>query len=160
MKRILFAPSRTVALGLTTLLFASGFGVFSSNAEKGPPASSSSTLTSSATVDRASVSLGDRVVVTYAARIPAGATLTLDALVTPAPEEGTRPPGGAVLEFENPAPPIVTKSDDREISSNGPSRSRCSRLRRARCTVPGPHYTFEESPPRAASSTSVRRIWS
>ena len=67
-------------------------------------------LVSTATV---ASSLGDRVVVTYAARIPAGATLTLDALVTPAPEEGARPPGGAVLEFENPATPTLDEEQDR-----------------------------------------------
>ena len=165
MKRILLAPSRAATLGLTTLLFASGFGVFSLNGEEGLPAgttaasagaspsslskkifsSSSSSLSFSATVDRASVALGDRVVITYAARIPAGATLTLDALVTPAPEEGRRPPGGAVLEFENPAPPVVNKSKTGDFFEWSQSVALFPFAAGA-FTVPGPHYTFEERP--------------
>jgi hypothetical protein len=144
MKRILLAPSRAVALGFTTLLFASGFGVFSLNGEEGPLASSSSTLTFSATVDRASVALGDRVTVTYAARIPAGATLTLDALVSPAPEEGARPPGGAVLEFENPAPPDMKKSKTGDFFEWSQSVAFFPFVAGA-ITVPGPRYSFEES---------------
>jgi hypothetical protein len=170
MKRILFAPSRVVALGLATLLFPSGFGAFSLNGEEGPPAgaadataeaspsslskqssslssslsSSSSTLSFSSTVDRASVALGDRVVVTYAARIPAGASLTLDALVTPAPDEGKRPPGGAVLEYENPAAPTLTKSRTGDFFEWSQSVALFPFAAGA-ITVPGPHYTFEES---------------
>ena len=37
--------------------------------------------------------------------------LTLDALVTPAPDEGARPPGGAVLEFERPGRPTAAEHD-------------------------------------------------
>ncbi|HEX5854654.1 MAG TPA: hypothetical protein VFZ57_03460 [Thermoanaerobaculia bacterium] len=140
MKRILLAPSRTVALGLTTLLFASGFGVFSLNGEEGPPS-----LSFSATVDRASVALGDRVVVTYATRIPAGASLTLDALVTPALEEGKRPPGGAVLEYENPAAPTLTKSTTGDFFEWSQSVALFA-FAAGTVQVPGPHYTFEEKP--------------
>jgi hypothetical protein len=57
--------------------------------------------------DRTSASVGDKIVVTYSARIPVGSKLVLDALVTPEPPEGQRPPGGAVLEFETPKPPII-----------------------------------------------------
>ncbi len=135
MKRILFAPSRTVALGVMTLLFASGFGAFSSKGEEGPKFS--------ATADKTSVSLGDRVVVTYSARIPAGATLTLDALVTPAAEEGARPPGGAVLEFENPAPPVVKKSKDGDFFEWSQTIGLFP-FAAGEIAVPGPHYLFEE----------------
>lgn len=139
MKRILLAPSLIVALGVSGGLLAQGRGGFSS----------SSSLSFSATVDGASVALGDRVVVTYAARIPAGATLTLDALVTPAPEGGKRPPGGAVLEFENPTPPTVTRAK----TGNGTAdflewRQTVALFPFAAGTVQvlGPHYTFEEKP--------------
>jgi len=125
-------------LGLTTLLLASGFGAFSSNGEEGPLSPSFS-----ATVDRASVSLGDRVVVTYAAKLPAGATLTLDALVTPAPGEGARPPGGAVLEFETPAPPVLTKSKTGDFFEWSQTVALFPFAAGA-VAVPGPHYTFEE----------------
>ncbi len=98
----------------------------------------------SATVDRAAVSLGDRVVVTYTAKLPAGTTLTLDALVTPAPEEGKRPPGGAVLEFENPAPPTLTKSKTGDSFEWSQSVALFP-FAAGEITVPGPHYLFEES---------------
>ncbi|MFI5119235.1 MAG: hypothetical protein ACHQM4_02430 [Thermoanaerobaculia bacterium] len=80
---------------------------------------------------------------TYAARIPAGATLTLDALVTPAPEEGVRPPGGAVLDFEDPAPPVVKKSTTGDFFEWSQSVTLFPFAAGA-ITVPGPHYTFEE----------------
>jgi hypothetical protein len=165
-KKILLAPSLCVALFFSCRLFGSPLADFSSKVNDTPPAdaagagapaspsslskkvfsssSSSSSLSFSATVDRASVALGDRVVVTYAARIPAGATLTLDALVTPAPEAGKRPPGGAVLEYENPAPPAVKKSNTGDFFEWSQSVALFPFAAGA-ITVPGPHYTFEES---------------
>ena len=122
---------------LATFLFVSGFVAFSLIGEEGP--------VFSATVDRTSVSIGDRVVVTYAARIPAGATLTLDTLVTPAPEEGARPPGGAILEFENPPPPTVTKSKTGDFFEWSQSVALFP-FAAGTVLVPGPHYTFEENP--------------
>ena len=115
-----------------------------SSPSKKSSSSSSSSFSFSATADRTSVSLGDRVVVTYAARIPAGATLALDALVTPAAEEGARPPGGAVLEFENPAPPVVKKSKDGDFFEWSQSVALFP-FAAGTVRVPGPHYTFEES---------------
>ena len=126
-------------LGLTTLLFASGFGAFSSKGKEAPPSPSFS-----ATADRTSVSLGDRVVVTFAARIPAGATLALDALVTPAPEDGARPPGGAVLEFESPAAPTLTKSKTGDFFEWSQTVALFP-FAAGTVRVPGPHYTFEET---------------
>ena len=129
MKRILLAPSLIVVLGVSGGLLAQ---------------ESSSSFQFSATVDRASVSLGDRVVVTYAARIPAGASLTLDALVTPAPEEGARPPGGAILEFENPATPTLTKSKTGDFFEWSQTIALFPFAAGA-ISVPGPHFTFEEA---------------
>lgn len=163
MKEILLAPSRTAALGLASLLLAAGFGIFSLKGDEPRTATAAAASQSragtsggfsskvkespqfSATADRSSVAVGDRVVVTYAARLPAGATLTLDALVTPAPAEGARPPGGAVLEFENPSPPTVAKSatgdffEWKQAVALFPFQAGTVR-------VPGPHYSFEESP--------------
>ena len=136
MKRVLFAPSHRAALGAATLLLASGFGAFSLKGEEGP--------IFSATVDRASVSLGDRVAVTYTAKLPASATLTLDSLVTPAPEEGKRPPGGAILEYESPGVPTVTKSKTGDFFEWSQSVALFP-FAAGEITVPGPHYTFEES---------------
>jgi hypothetical protein len=155
MKRNFFAPPRTVALGAATLLLAAGFGAFSSNGQEPPPAgaagsaveapdsSPSKKIFSSAVADRTTVSIGDRVLVTYTARIPPGATLTLDALVTPAPDEGARPSGGAVLEFENPPAPAITKSK----TGNFFEWSQTVALfpfAAGTVRVPGPHYTFED----------------
>jgi hypothetical protein len=112
-------------------------------------------LAMTATADKTNVSIGDRVVVTYTARIPAGATLTLDALVTPAPEEGQRPPGGAVLEFEVPDKPTLTKSTTgdffewRQAVALFPFTAGTVR-------VPGPHYTFKENPDPSSSPVDVR----
>ena len=118
-----------------------------SSPSKQSSSSSSSSLSLpdfSATVDRASVSLGDRVVVTYSARLPAGATLALDALVTPAPEEGKRPPGGAILEFESPAAPTVKKSKTGDFFEWSQSVALFP-FAAGTVAVPGPHYTFEDS---------------
>ena len=131
MKRILFAPVLALLLGVSSTLTA-----------QAPPAISSK-------VDGpTSVAIGDRVVVTYAAHIPAGVSLTLDALVTPAPEEGKRPPGGAVLEFENPSAPTLTKPKTGDGSGDFFEWSQSVALfpfAAGTVRVPGPHYTFEES---------------
>ncbi|MDL2718444.1 MAG: hypothetical protein PT977_11875 [Acidobacteriota bacterium] len=136
MKRIRLAPSHRAALGAASLLLAAGFGAFSLKGEEGP--------IFSATVDRAAVSLGDRVIVTYSARIPPGASLRLDALVTPAPEEGKRPPGGAVLEYESPGAPVVTKSKTGDFFEWSQTVALFPFVA-GTVEVPGPHYSFKES---------------
>ncbi len=167
MKRSLFAPSRRASLGATTLLRASlgattlllvaGFVAFSSNGQERPPAGAAGADTAappsspskkiflSAVADKTSVSIGDRVLVTYSARIPAGATLQLDSLVTPAPEEGARPPGGTILEFESPAAPTLTKSKTGDFFEWSQTVALFPFLAGA-VRVPGPHYTFEDAP--------------
>lgn len=164
MKKILLAPSRRVALGAATLLLAAGVGAFSSKGDTGQPtgtagafaatppsspsrnsSSSSPPLSFSATADRTSVSVGDRVLVTYTAKLPPGATLTLDSLVTPAPVDGERPAGGSVLEFENPAPPTLAKSPTGNLFEWSQTVALFP-FAAGTVRVPGPHYTFEESP--------------
>ena len=160
MKRILFAPERTRAALTAGLFLVAGFGAFSSNGEEGhPPAGpagagaeapdsspskKSSSLSFSSSADKTSVSIGDRVVVTYAAKLPAGATLVLDSLVTPAPDEGARPAGGAILEFEAPAAPRVEKSKTGDFFEWQQTVALFPFAAGA-VRVPGPHYTFEES---------------
>ncbi len=111
---------------------------------------------SSAVADKTSVSVGDRVVVTYTAKLPAGSTLTLDSLVTPAPEEGARPPGGAILEFENPAAPTLTKSKTGDFFEWS-QRVALFPFVAGSVRVPGPHYSFEEFPS-SSSSSPARRV--
>jgi hypothetical protein len=84
------------------------------------------------------------VLVTYAARIPAGATLTLDALVTPAPADGERPAGGSVLEFENPPAPTLAKSASGDFVDWSQTVALFP-FAAGTVRVPGPRYTFEES---------------
>jgi hypothetical protein len=127
MKKILLAPALAMLLGAPSRLTAQERPILSSKVN-----------------GATSVSVGDRVVVTYGARIPSGATLTLDALVTPAPEGGTRPPGGAVLEFENPATPTLTKSRTGDFFEWSQSVALFP-FSAGTVRVPGPHYTFEES---------------
>jgi hypothetical protein len=95
------------------------------------------------TVDRTEVFVGDRVTVTYSARIPAGSSLTLDALVTPEPPEGARPPGGAVLEFDPPAPAVVEKMAEPSLMLWKQTVTFLPFLA-GTVVVPGPHFTFEE----------------
>jgi hypothetical protein len=151
MRKISLAPSRTRVLKLASFLIAAGLGAFSLNGQERSPAGAAAATAErtslpafSATAEKTAVSLGDRVVVTYAARIPPGATLTLDSLVTPTPEEGKRPPGGAVLEFETPAAPTVTKSKTGEFFEWRQSVALFP-FAAGTVQVPGPHYTFEES---------------
>lgn len=77
------------------------------------PAADSSTAFS-VTLDRAEAALGDRVVASYSARIPAGSKVELEALVTPAPNGPAPPGGGAVLEYEKPLPATVEKTNSKE----------------------------------------------
>jgi hypothetical protein len=127
MRRDLLAPVLALLLGASTGLIAQAPVEFSSKV-MGPE----------------SVSIGDRVLVTYSARIPAGATLTLDSLVTPTPDEGARPSGGAVLEFENPPAPTVTKSKTGDFFEWSQTVALFP-FSAGTVRVPGPHYTFEES---------------
>lgn len=95
-------------------------------------------------VDRTEVSVGDRVTVIYSARIPAGSTLTLDALVTPEPPDGQRPPGGAVLDFEPPKPPVIEKAVAPDGTFLWKQTVSFLPFLPGTVVVPGPHFTFEE----------------
>ena len=127
MKRILLAPALSLLLGASGKLCAQ------------TPVEISSKVNGTT-----AVAIGDRVVVTYSAKLPAGATLSLDSLVTPAPEEGGRPPGGAVLEFEPPARTHAHEEQDRDSFEWSQSVALFP-FAAGTVRVPGPHYTFEES---------------
>jgi len=96
--------------------------------------------------DRTDVAVGDRVTVTYSARIPAGSTLRLEALVTPEPPEGKRPPGGAVLEFDVPPPPVVGKKEAGGDAVSVKQTVTFIPFLAGTVVVPGPHFTLEERP--------------
>ncbi len=97
--------------------------------------------------DRTEVSVGDRVTVTYSTRIPAGSTLTLDALVTPEPPEGERPPGGAVLEFDVPKKPVVETKGERDGTVLWKQTVSFLPFMAGTLVVPGPHFTLVERGP-------------
>lgn len=60
------------------------------------------------TADRTTVAVGERVTVVYSARIPEGAKLKLESLVSPARPEGQSATAGFVLDFE-PVDPVVSE---------------------------------------------------
>jgi hypothetical protein len=90
-------------------------------------------------LDRSEVELGDRVVLTWTAELPAGASVSIESLVTPAPA-GEAPPGGHVLEFETPGP---ERWDKPAAGADGPVRwSRSvafSPFVSGALTIPGAH---------------------
>ena len=60
------------------------------------------------TADRTTAAVGERVTVVYSARIPEGAALKLESLVSPARPEGQPATAGFVLDFE-PVEPLATE---------------------------------------------------
>lgn len=74
-----------------------------------PPATVPSPVVVASAADRTAAAVGEPVTVVYAARIPEGATLKLDALVSPARPEGQSATAGFVLDFEPVAPATVKK---------------------------------------------------
>ncbi len=96
------------------------------------------------TADRTEVSVGDPVTITYSARLPLGSSLRLDALVTPEPPEGGRPPGGTVLEFEPPKPAVIGDAADSEGKVIWKQAVTIIPFLAGTVIVPGPHFSFEE----------------
>ena len=180
MKRILFAPSLIIAAWRFRVAFRTGNRWFFFEGEEDPPAgaagATAAAFPSSSSLSKQSPSSSSSSCPVLRdcrqdVRLPRrpgrrdvrrthsrGATLTLDALVTPAPEGDARPPGGAVLEFENPAAPTLTKSKNGDFLEWSQTVALFPFAAGA-ITVPGPHYTFEESSS-GRGSTSARRIWS
>ncbi len=115
------------------------------------PSSESSLPVFGVSVDRKDVFVGDRVTVTYSARIPAASSLTLDTLVTPEPPEGERPPGGAVLEFFPPSAPVVEPWEGKESTALWKQTVTFLPFLAGTVTVPGPYFTFEEKRPDGTS---------
>ena len=141
-KRFLL-PVQAVCLVLSGPLLAQGQAAGSSKVKE-TTGSGRPEIVFGVQADRTSVSVGDRVVVTYSTRIPAGSTLELDALVTPEPPEGQRPPGGAVLEFETPKPPVVDEKAAADGTVRWTQTVELLPFLPGAVTVPGPHFRLEE----------------
>lgn len=105
------------------------------------PAAKPSPVDFEAAADRTEVSVGDRVVVTYSARIPEGAAIALDALVTPAPGSSAPPGGGSVLDFENPKPATLAKTNEKGVVLWKRSIALAA-FASGDVAVPGPHFTY------------------
>ena len=107
-----------------------------------PPATIPPPIVVTSTADRTTAAVGERVTVVYSARIPEGAALKLEALVSPARPEGQSATAGFVLDFEPVAPPAVKKEngtglvDVRQTVSLAPFVPGETR-------IPGPVFSYE-----------------
>lgn len=99
LRRHLFTPPAAALSALVALLAAAPLRAFAAST---PPVFTGA-------LDRREVALGDRVVATYSAELPEGASVLLESLVTPAPAPGSPDGEGSVLEYENPPAPVVEK---------------------------------------------------
>ena len=88
------------------------------------------------TLDKSDVSVGDRVVATYTARLPEGTSIDLEALVTPAPAEGQT---GPVLDFERPDPAVVTDPKDGQ-GALYTLKVAFAPVTPGAVSIPGPHF--------------------
>ncbi len=140
-KRFLL-PVQAVCLVLSGPLLAQGQAADSSKVNE-TTGSGRPEIVFGVQADRTAVSVGDRVVLTYTARIPAGSKLVLEALVTPEPPEGQRPPGGAVLEFETPKPPDVGEKPAADGTVLWKQTVAFIPFMAGTIVAPGPHFTFE-----------------
>ena len=156
-------PVQAVSVLLAGRLLAAGEGADPSKA-KSPEAPESAVASSSSksspivfgvTVDRTEVSVGDSLTVTYAARIPQSSSLKLDTLVTPEPPEGERPPGGTVLEYLPPTPPVIERWDGKEGAALWKQSITIIPFMAGTVLVPGPHFAFEERKAGDAPGSSV-----
>ncbi len=107
-----------------------------------PPATVPPPIVVTSTADRTAVAVGERVTVVYSARIPEGATLKLESLVSPARPDGQSATTGFVLDFEPVEAPVVRKAkgtgldDVRQtvkLAAFVPGETR----------VPGPVFSYE-----------------
>jgi hypothetical protein len=109
----------------------------------------------SVALDRAAVEIGETVTATYTATIPARGSLELEALVTPAPAEGSAPPAGGVLDYSRPAPPKVATAKDG--TTQWTLTVRLAPFAAGDIAVPGPHLVYvapsgERTPVRGANA--------
>ena len=94
------------------------------------------------TADRTTVAVGDRVTVVYSARVPEGATLKLESLVSPARPEGQSATAGFVLDFEPVDPPAVEKATGNGLVDVRQT-VRFAAFVPGETRVPGPVFSYE-----------------
>lgn len=117
-----------------------------------------------ATADRTAVSVGERVTVVYAARIPEGAKLKLTTLVSPARPEGQPATAGFVLDFEPVSPAAVEKAKGDAGAVDVRQTVSLAAFVPGETVVPGPVFAYESPdgtkavlrPPSVALTVSSR----
>ncbi|HYN40417.1 MAG TPA: hypothetical protein VE129_01470 [Thermoanaerobaculia bacterium] len=93
------------------------------------------------TADRATAAVGERVTVVYSARIPAGAALKLESLVSPARPEGQSATSGFVLDFE-PVEPLAVGKEMRTGLVDVRQTVRLAAFVAGETRIPGPVFSY------------------
>ncbi len=94
------------------------------------------------TADRTTVAVGERVTVVYSARVPEGAVLKLESLVSPSRPEGQSATAGFVLDFEPVDPPAVEKAKGTGLVDVRQT-VRLAAFVPGQTRVPGPVFSYE-----------------
>lgn len=94
------------------------------------------------TADRTTAAVGERVTVVYSARIPEGATLKLEALVSPARPEGQSATSGFVLDFEPVGPLAVEKGKGDSALVDVRQTVQLAAFVPGETRVPGPVFSY------------------
>lgn len=96
-----------------------------------------------ATADRTTVAVGERVTLVYAARVPEGAKLKLTTLVSPARPEGQSATAGLVLDFEPVEAPAVEKERNGSGLLDVRQSVKLAAFVAGETVVPGPVFAYE-----------------
>ena len=96
-----------------------------------------------ATADRTTAAVGERVTVVYSARIPEGAKLRLTTLVSPARPEGQPATAGFALDFEPVGPLVVEPSKAGGGLLDARQTVRLAAFVPGETVVPGPVFAYE-----------------
>jgi len=137
MRRLRLAPLLVPALVSIAVSAAPG------DRQAGPlPATIPPPVVVTSTADRTTVAVGERVTVVYSARVPEGATLKLEALVSPARPEGQSATAGFVLDFEPVDPPAVEKAKGSGLVDVRQT-VRLAAFVPGETRVPGPVFSYE-----------------
>lgn len=96
-----------------------------------------------ATADRTTVAVGERVTVVYSSRIPEGARLKLTTLVAPARPAGQSATSGFVLDFEPVGAPAVEKGKGGSGLLDVRQTVKLAAFVAGETVVPGPVFVYE-----------------
>ena len=107
-----------------------------------PPATIPPPIVVTSTADRTTAAVGDRVTVVYSARIPEGAALKLQSLVSPSRPEGQSATAGFVLDFE-PVEPLAVKKEKGTGLVEVRQTVRLAPFVPGETRIPGPVFTYQ-----------------